>query len=96
MARDITEQPAPRLDDIDRAILAELTGNGRASVTAVAEAVHISRAHAYSRIARLTETGVLSRFTAVVDPVKAGGNCVSSCAPFQKSTTLHWWAAPST
>ena len=73
MPRDTSEQASlPRLDDIDRNILAELTSNGRASVTAVAEAVHISRAHAYSRIARLTETGVLSRFTAVVDPVKAG------------------------
>jgi DNA-binding Lrp family transcriptional regulator len=45
------------LDEIDRKILAELTRDGRLSVTAVAENVHISRAHAYSRIARLTETG---------------------------------------
>jgi DNA-binding Lrp family transcriptional regulator len=72
MPRDTEQDAAPRLDGIDRSILAELSSNGRASVTAVAEAVHISRAHAYSRIAKLTETGVLSRFTAVIDPVKAG------------------------
>ncbi|MGG5170817.1 Lrp/AsnC family transcriptional regulator [Pseudarthrobacter sp. J1738] len=61
-----------QLDEVDRAIVAELTRDGRMSVTAVAESVHISRAHAYSRIARLTETGVLSKFTVLVDPIKAG------------------------
>ena len=38
----------------------------------MAENVHISRAHAYTRIARLTGDGAPSRFTAVVDPIKAG------------------------
>ncbi|MGG5175160.1 Lrp/AsnC family transcriptional regulator [Pseudarthrobacter sp. J1763] len=61
-----------QLDEVDRAIVAELTRDGRMSVTAVAESVHISRAHAYSRIARLTESGVLSKFTVLVDPIKAG------------------------
>ena len=70
-ARDDRTEPAP-LDDIDRSIIAELTRDGRMSVTQVAENVHISRAHAYTRIARLTSDGVLSRFTAVVDPIKAG------------------------
>lgn len=60
------------LDEIDKRILEELTRDGRASVSAVAEAVHISRAHAYSRISKLTGSGVLTRFTALVDPVKAG------------------------
>jgi DNA-binding Lrp family transcriptional regulator len=60
------------LDDVDRNILAELTRDGRMSVTQVAENVHISRAHAYTRIARLTAEGVLTKFTALVDPIKAG------------------------
>lgn len=64
-------EPVP-LDDIDRRIISELTRDGRMSVTQVAENVHISRAHAYTRIARLTSEGVLSRFTALVDPIKAG------------------------
>ncbi|HEX2248366.1 MAG TPA: Lrp/AsnC family transcriptional regulator [Arthrobacter sp.] len=68
----MTDGDSPRLDDIDRKILAELTRDGRLSVTSVAENVHISRAHAYSRIARLTEAGVLTKFTALVDPIKAG------------------------
>ena len=68
----MAETPSAGLDEIDKSILAELTRDGRASVSAVAEAVHISRAHAYSRISKLTSSGVLTRFTAVVDPVKAG------------------------
>ena len=65
-------QTQAALDEIDKRILAELTKDGRASVSAVAEAVHISRAHAYSRISKLTGSGVLTRFTALVDPVNAG------------------------
>lgn len=65
----MADQP---LDEVDRRILAELTRDGRLSVTGVAENVHISRAHAYSRIARLTESGVLTKFTALIDPIKAG------------------------
>jgi DNA-binding Lrp family transcriptional regulator len=60
------------LDRVDREILAELTRDGRMSVTQVAENVHISRAHAYTRIGRLTDEGVLTKFTALVDPVKSG------------------------
>ena len=61
-----------KLDDVDHAILAELTRDGRQSVTTVAQRVHVSRAHAYSRIARLQDAGVITRYTAVIDPVKAG------------------------
>lgn len=60
------------LDQVDRQIIAELVRDGRMSVTQVAENVHISRAHAYARINRLTREGVLTRFTALVDPIKAG------------------------
>ena len=66
------EQTAVPLDDVDRDIIRELTTHGRMSITQVAENVHISRAHAYSRIARLTGEGVLTKFTALVDPIKAG------------------------
>lgn len=62
----------PPLDAVDRAILSELAKDGRMSVTQLAENVHISRAHAYSRITRLTGEGIITRFTAVIDPIKAG------------------------
>ncbi|MFB9073633.1 Lrp/AsnC family transcriptional regulator [Citricoccus parietis] len=63
--------PAP-IDSVDEQILAELTRDGRQSVTALAQRVHISRAHAYARINRLQQDGVITRYSAVVDPVRAG------------------------
>ena len=65
--------PVPALiDSVDEQILAELTRDGRQSVTALAQRVHISRAHAYARINRLQQDGVITRYSAVVDPVRAG------------------------
>ena len=81
------ETPAA-LDEIDKRILEELSRDGRASVSAVAEAVHISRAHAYSRISKLTGSGVLTRFTALVDPVKAG---LRSSAYVTMKVRQHAW-----
>ncbi|MET3175535.1 UNVERIFIED_ORG: DNA-binding Lrp family transcriptional regulator [Arthrobacter sp. UYCu721] len=76
------------LDDVDRRIIAELTRDGRMSVTQVAENVHISRAHAYTRIARLTGEGVLTKFTALVDPIKAG---LKSSAYVTLKVSQHSW-----
>lgn len=66
------ENTPARLDDVDQRILAELTRDARQSVTALAQRVHISRAHAYARINRLQEDGVITRYSAVVEPVRAG------------------------
>lgn len=63
---------APALDDVDQAILRELTRDGRLAVRLLAERLNISRASAYARLERLRESGVLTGFTAVVDPTKAG------------------------
>ena len=66
------ESTPARLDDVDHRILAELTRDARQSVTALAQRVHVSRAHAYARINRLQEDGVITRYSAVVEPVRAG------------------------
>jgi len=60
------------LDDIDRRILSELEADGRLSGRALAERVTISRANAYARFERLVADGVITGFTARVDPVKVG------------------------
>jgi DNA-binding Lrp family transcriptional regulator len=60
------------LDEIDHRILAELQRDARASMSAVARAAHVSRASAYSRVNRLVEDGVITGFSARVDPVKSG------------------------
>lgn len=60
------------LDDTDRAIIEVLRRDARASMTTLAEAVHISRAGAHARVKRLRESGVIAGFTVRVDPVRAG------------------------
>ncbi|MFS0893071.1 Lrp/AsnC family transcriptional regulator [Microbacterium sp. 179-I 3D3 NHS] len=63
---------AAGLDDIDRAILDELRRDARASMTAIADAVHISRAGAHARIRRLTDLGVITGYSVRTDPVLLG------------------------
>ncbi|TWF98746.1 Lrp/AsnC family transcriptional regulator [Kitasatospora viridis] len=65
------------LDRVDRSILRLLQQDGRASIRSVAERVHVSRANAYARIARMMEDGVIRGFTARVDHERAGQ---SACA----------------
>ncbi|MGA9872484.1 MAG: Lrp/AsnC family transcriptional regulator [Rhodococcus sp. (in: high G+C Gram-positive bacteria)] len=60
------------LDDVDRAILRELTTDGRMSMRVLADRVHISRAHAYTRVERLQEAGVIEHFTVQVDHTASG------------------------
>ncbi len=60
------------LDDIDRRMIDELRQDGRKSAPAVAEAIGIGRATAYSRLDRLVDTGVVSGFSARVDPSAVG------------------------
>lgn len=51
------------LDDIDRRLLFELRGDGRAPVTALAKALHVSRGTVQVRLDRLVRDGVIRRFT---------------------------------
>lgn len=60
------------VDDTDRRIIAALQRDGRLSVRALAQEVHVSRASAYARLERLQETGVITGFRAVVVPEKIG------------------------
>ncbi|MEU1210974.1 Lrp/AsnC family transcriptional regulator [Streptomyces sp. NPDC005791] len=70
---DPVRTPPPRpLDSTDRAILRILRTDGRASIRAVAERVHVSRANAYARINRLVEDGVIRGFSARVNHERAG------------------------
>ncbi len=60
------------LDDIAYRILEVLRENGRLSMAALAERIGISRANAYSRVEALLEGGVITGFSASIDPAKAG------------------------
>jgi DNA-binding Lrp family transcriptional regulator len=63
---------APALDDVDWAILRELAADGRMSVRTLAERVRVSRTNAYARMERLSADGVVTGFTARLDPARAG------------------------
>lgn len=67
-----TGRSARALDDVDRRILGELTEDGRKSIRAIAEEVHISRANAYARVNQLLADGVITGFAATLDPERAG------------------------
>jgi DNA-binding Lrp family transcriptional regulator len=60
------------IDEIDTQILDALERDGRLSMRQLAEHVHISRANAYARVERLTHSGIITGYTAIVDPVRRG------------------------
>ena len=55
------------LDSIDKNLVAELTRDGRVSVSDLAERVGTSRPNAHWRFQRLRDRGVIRGFTAVLD-----------------------------
>ena len=60
------------LDELDRRIVEELRADGRVSMRALAERLHISRASAYTRVERLHRDGVITGYSAVVNPERYG------------------------
>lgn len=63
---------ASALDAVDRRIIDLLCEDGRMSIRSLADKVHISRANAYARLNRLRADGVITGFTAVVNPERYG------------------------
>lgn len=60
------------MDSIDRKIIAELEGDGRLTVTELAERVGLSIAPCHRRLRELERTGVIVGYRAVVDPAAVG------------------------
>jgi DNA-binding Lrp family transcriptional regulator len=60
------------MDGTDRLIVEALQADGRMSMRALAARVHISRANAYTRVARLERDGVITGYTALIDPARYG------------------------
>lgn len=63
-------KPAP-LDDVSKAIIAELQEDGRRSYAAIGKAVGLSEAAVRQRVQRLTDSGVM-QVVAVTDPLEMG------------------------
>jgi DNA-binding Lrp family transcriptional regulator len=66
------DRRSAELDSVDRRIVEALRQDGRLSMRALADQVHISRAGAYSRVERLQREGVITGFTISVDPERYG------------------------
>jgi DNA-binding Lrp family transcriptional regulator len=62
----------PALDEVDETLVRHLVRDGRVSISALAERANVSRATAYARFDRLVEGGVVTGFSATIDPVKVG------------------------
>src|SRR3984885_11133769 len=76
------------LDDLGRQIVAALRVNGRLSMRALASELHISRANAYARVDRLKRSGVITGYSAIINPQKYG--YVLSAYVFIKITQQSW------
>lgn len=64
--------PAVELDEFDRKILAALAEDGRMTVTELAKRVGLSKTPAQVRLKRLTDSGVIRSFRAIIDPARLG------------------------
>lgn len=60
------------LDDFDRKIVAVLMADGRITVTDLAQRVGLSKTPCQVRLRKLTESGVIRGFRAIVDPARLG------------------------
>ncbi|WBL20493.1 MULTISPECIES: Lrp/AsnC family transcriptional regulator [Citricoccus] len=86
----LTPSVAEDLDDVDLRIISALTQDGRMAVAALAEHVHVSRAHCYARLRRLQDSGVITGYSAVIDPVKIG---LGASAHVMLKLRQHNWRA---
>ena len=66
-----------QLDAIDRAILAELQGNGRISNQDLAQKVHLSPSACLRRVKALEDGGVIAQYVALVNPKAVGKHGIS-------------------
>lgn len=60
------------LDQVDQAILAELQRDGRVSIADLARRVALSASSTADRLRRLADDGVITGYTAVLDPEALG------------------------
>jgi Lrp/AsnC family leucine-responsive transcriptional regulator len=64
--------PKPNVDQVDRALLAALRANARATYAELARAVSLSAPAVHDRVRRLESLGVLTGYHAAVEPAALG------------------------
>ncbi|WP_425072957.1 Lrp/AsnC family transcriptional regulator [Sagittula sp. S175] len=60
------------MDRFDRAILRELAGEARISVTELARRVGLSKSPVQARLKKLEDSGVIKGYRALLDPIRLG------------------------
>src|SRR4051812_32972303 len=60
------------LDETDRLLVMELARNGRASASALADAIGLTRQAAAGRMERLQREGIIRGYTVDIDPDRLG------------------------
>jgi Lrp/AsnC family leucine-responsive transcriptional regulator len=78
--QDSTSLPGQKtvgLDDVNLRILSILREDGRISMASLAERVNVSRASVYNRVEQMTSAGIITGFSAQIDPGAVG---LSVCA----------------
>ena len=60
------------IDAVDHQILTMLTDDGRASHASIAEAVGIDESEVTERVLALEEAGIITKYAALIDPMKLG------------------------
>jgi Lrp/AsnC family transcriptional regulator, leucine-responsive regulatory protein len=68
----LSGQKLTALDDVNMRILAVLRDDGRISMAALADRVNVSRASVYNRVEQLIAAGIITGFSAQIDPSLVG------------------------
>ncbi|GHE04361.1 ArsR family transcriptional regulator [Defluviimonas sp. 20V17] len=66
------QEDAADLDRFDRAILRVLSAEGRISATELARRIGLSKSPTQARLKRLEESGVITGYRALLDPIRMG------------------------
>jgi Lrp/AsnC family leucine-responsive transcriptional regulator len=79
-----------QLDAVDLKILALLQRDGRMSNLDLAEKIHLSPSSCLRRVRMLEESGMISRYSAVLDPVAAGLEVDAFVQVTMRRDVEHW------
>jgi len=61
-----------KLDDIDKKILSHLQEEGRMTTKVLADKIHLSNTPTYERVKKLERSGVIKKYSAIIDREKVG------------------------
>ena len=77
MTENTVQTDRADLDKFDQAILRILAADGRISATELARRIGLSKSPTQARMKRLEETGVITGYRAVIDPIRTGQSHVA-------------------